>query len=196
MERNGKPLSRSSIESWIRDVKEHPCARLIEILLLEALTLQVTEGLRALERAVTSAEKGGYVRLFVDERAACADLLRQGLSIGGWALTNGNGVARSYARRLLAICDGHDPFGGVPHIQAQLALDPDLPVPVRDALSAREIEVLRLIADGASNQEIAAALVISLGTVKSHLNHIMSKLQAHNRTEAVAHARKLGCLAA
>ena len=78
----------------------------------------------------------------------------------------------------------------------QLASAPDLPVPVRDMLSAREIEVLHLIAEGASNQENAAALVISLGTVKSHLNHIMSKLQAHNRMEAVAHARKLGCLAA
>ena len=53
-----------------------------------------------------------------------------------------------------------------------------------------------MIAEGASNQEIATALVISLGTVKSHLNHIMSKLQAHNRTEAVAHARKLGWLVA
>ena len=108
-------------------------ARVIEILLLEALTLQalhqVTEALRALERAVTCAEKGGYVRLFVDEGAACADLLRQGMGIGGWALTNGNGTARSYARRLLAICDGHDPPGGVPHSGAQLASPPDLLVP-------------------------------------------------------------------
>ena len=62
------------------------------------------------------------------------------------------------------------------------------------SLSAREVEVLQLMARGASNREIATTLVISLGTVKSHLNHIMGKLQAHNRTEAIAHARELGWL--
>lgn len=63
-----------------------------------------------------------------------------------------------------------------------------------EQLSERELEVLRLIADGASNQAIAAALVISLGTVKSHINHILGKLAARNRTEAVAHARAHGLL--
>jgi DNA-binding CsgD family transcriptional regulator len=56
-------------------------------------------------------------------------------------------------------------------------------------LSERELEVLRLIAGGASNHAIAAALVISLGTVKSHINHILGKLAASNRTEAIARAR-------
>jgi ATP/maltotriose-dependent transcriptional regulator MalT len=63
-----------------------------------------------------------------------------------------------------------------------------------EALSERELEVLRLIAGGASNQTVAAALVISLGTVKSHINHILGKLAASNRTEAVARARDLGLL--
>ncbi|NJN16248.1 MAG: hypothetical protein HC822_08215 [Oscillochloris sp.] len=58
-----------------------------------------------------------------------------------------------------------------------------------DALSERELEVLRLVAEGASNQTIAATLCISIGTVKSHLNHILSKLDARSRTEAVARAR-------
>ncbi len=63
-----------------------------------------------------------------------------------------------------------------------------------EALSERELEVLRLIAAGASNQAVAHTLVISLGTVKSHINHILGKLAASNRTEAVAHARNLGIL--
>lgn len=60
---------------------------------------------------------------------------------------------------------------------------------VLDSLTAREGEVLILLARGATNQDIAADLVIGLGTVKSHINHIMSKLNARNRTEAVALAR-------
>ncbi len=61
-------------------------------------------------------------------------------------------------------------------------------------LSERELEVLRLMARGASNHEIAERLVITVGTVKSHINHILGKLEAHNRTEAVARARELGLL--
>jgi len=62
-------------------------------------------------------------------------------------------------------------------------------VSLAEPLSEREHEVLRLVAAGASNQAIAEALVISLGTVKSHLNHILGKLDARSRTEAVARAR-------
>jgi LuxR family maltose regulon positive regulatory protein len=61
-----------------------------------------------------------------------------------------------------------------------------------EVLSEREREVLQLIAEGASNQAIAATLVISIGTVKSHINHILGKLGAGNRTAAVARARELG----
>ena len=48
------------------------------------------------------------------------------------------------------------------------------------------------MACAATNQEIAEQLVITVGTVKSHVNHILRKLDAHNRTEAVARARRLG----
>jgi ATP/maltotriose-dependent transcriptional regulator MalT len=71
------------------------------------------------------------------------------------------------------------------HPQAAVLVEP---------LSERELEVLRLIAEGASNQAIASALVISIGTVKSHINHILGKLAAQNRTEAVAHGRSCGLL--
>ena len=61
-------------------------------------------------------------------------------------------------------------------------------------LSQREMDVLHLMAEGASNQAIAEQLVISVGTVKSHINHILNKLNASNRTAAVARARQLGWL--
>lgn len=56
-------------------------------------------------------------------------------------------------------------------------------------MSEREIEVLQLVADGLSNQEIAGRLVITSGTVKKHLEHIYSKLDVHSRTSAIAMAR-------
>jgi DNA-binding CsgD family transcriptional regulator len=61
-------------------------------------------------------------------------------------------------------------------------------------LSQRELEILRLVATGSSNQEIAARLVISVGTTKKHLEHIYEKLDAHSRTQAIAGARALGVL--
>jgi LuxR family maltose regulon positive regulatory protein len=67
--------------------------------------------------------------------------------------------------------------------------------PVQHLLTPREQEILTLIADGASNQEIGERLVVTVGTVKGHVNHILDKLEARNRTEAVARARELGLLA-
>jgi LuxR family maltose regulon positive regulatory protein len=62
------------------------------------------------------------------------------------------------------------------------------------ALSARELEVLQLLAAGKSNLAIAEELVITLDTVKRHVTHILDKLGATNRTQAVARARELGLL--
>ena len=63
-----------------------------------------------------------------------------------------------------------------------------------EPLTERELEVLALVADGASNQEIARKLVVSLATVKTHINHIFGKLDAESRVQVVARARKLGLL--
>src|SRR5579885_1285539 len=71
---------------------------------------------------------------------------------------------------------------------------------VRDAeippseLTAREIEVLRLIAQGATNREIATQLVISEGTVKNHISHMLSRLGLRDRTQAAIYAREHGLL--
>uniref|UniRef100_UPI00373FCC8C helix-turn-helix transcriptional regulator n=1 Tax=Clavibacter michiganensis TaxID=28447 RepID=UPI00373FCC8C len=64
----------------------------------------------------------------------------------------------------------------------------------RVSLSSREIEVLRLVADGASNTDVAARLHITDATVKSHLVHVFSKLGVSSRTGAVAAAREMGVL--
>ena len=63
-----------------------------------------------------------------------------------------------------------------------------------DQLTAREMEVLRLLSAGTANQAIAEELVLSLDTVKKHVGHVLDKLGAANRTEAVARARELGLI--
>jgi LuxR family maltose regulon positive regulatory protein len=63
-----------------------------------------------------------------------------------------------------------------------------------EPLSEREVEVLRLLAIGKQNREIAEELSVALDTVKKHVTHILDKLGAGNRTEATARARELGLL--
>jgi LuxR family maltose regulon positive regulatory protein len=63
-----------------------------------------------------------------------------------------------------------------------------------EPLSERELEVLRLLAAGKPNQQIAKELVVAVNTVKKHVAHILDKLGAANRTEATARARELGLL--
>ena len=64
-------------------------------------------------------------------------------------------------------------------------------VPFLEPLSERELEVLRLLASGISNREIAAKLFVSLDTIKSHLKHIYGKLGVRSRTQAVTQAKEL-----
>jgi LuxR family maltose regulon positive regulatory protein len=73
------------------------------------------------------------------------------------------------------------------------AADPRAPRLI-EQLTSRELEVLAMLAAGRSNQGIASHLVISLDTVKKHVSHLMGKLGAANRTEAVARGRELGLI--
>jgi LuxR family maltose regulon positive regulatory protein len=68
------------------------------------------------------------------------------------------------------------------------------PQPLVEPMSERELEVLRLMADGLSNREIGEQLVITVGTTKSHVHHILEKLGTESRMQAAAKARELGLL--
>jgi len=66
--------------------------------------------------------------------------------------------------------------------------------PLPEPLSGRELETLRLLGQGLSNQEIAAAMFLSLSTVKTHLKNVYAKLGVHNRQDAVVRAGELRLL--
>jgi LuxR family maltose regulon positive regulatory protein len=145
----------------------------IEIRVLQALAHgrrgDIPAGLVPLEQALTLAEPEGYVRLFVDEGKPMRNLLRRAMA---------GGIAGSSARRLLAALDTRaQPVAG----PAGLAISG-----LAEPLTAREREVLHLIAGGMRNQEIADQLVISLSTVKRHIANIYGKLGVDHRTQAVA----------
>lgn len=71
---------------------------------------------------------------------------------------------------------------------------PSRPQPLIEPLSERELEILRLVATGASNKEIAAKLFIAEGTVKNHLTNILGKLNVSDRMQAVLKAKELGLI--
>ncbi len=160
----------------------------IEILALQALALQaqgdVPEAVIALERALSLAEPEGYVRTFIDEGAPMAELLRQAAA---------RGIAVDYVDRLLTALDGEMKDQG-PGTGASPEAFVVRPSSLVEPLSERELEVLRLIAAGLSNREIAEELFVAVSTVKTHINNIYRKLDVSKRTQAVARAKELDLL--
>jgi LuxR family maltose regulon positive regulatory protein len=156
--------------------------RVVEIRLLQALAWQALgdapTALSSLERALTLAEPEGHVRLFREEGPAMARLLYQAAE---------RGILPAYAGKLLAAF----PEAGATHTPSRLLPSP---APIVEPLSARERQVLQLIAEGMTNKEIARKLVLSVGTVKVHAHNIYGKLGVSGRTQAVAKARELGLL--
>ncbi len=158
-------------------------ARMIEILNLLALAFQGMEddqgALERLRRSLRLAEPAGFVRCFVDEGPKMARLL---------LMAGSNGFELEYVRRLLAAFptadQGHVRTVGKQPFQHEYI----------EMLSERELEVLPLIAEGLTNQEIASRLYLSLNTVKVHTRNIYGKLGVNNRTQAVSRARALGIL--
>jgi LuxR family maltose regulon positive regulatory protein len=155
----------------------------IEILALQALAQEaqgnIPLALAPLERALALAEPEGYVRVFVSEGQPMARLLYEGLS---------RGIAPDYVRQLSA---------AFPDIEPDQIGPPKTQVPeseLVEPLSEREIEVLQLIAEGLTNQEVATRLYLSLHTVKVHARNIYGKLGVKNRTQAVARGKALGIL--
>jgi ATP/maltotriose-dependent transcriptional regulator MalT len=160
--------------------------RVIEISILEALAWQAAgnsqASFTALEQALAAAQvqPEGYLRIF-DQGPDLARLL---------AAASQRGICKDYIEQILAATtpgsEVLDRMDALPTPAQSLGLESG------EHLSEREMEVLLLMARGASNLAIARQLVITVGTVKSHINHILGKLGASNRTEAVALARGLG----
>ena len=150
----------------------------IEILIVQALAHSArgnrARALESLKRALQLAEPEGYLRIFLDEGQAIADLLPEVGEVEG---------SKEYLHRLLsAFEEKSDDSSSSP---AQPLIEP---------LSRRELEVLRLVARGLSNDQISKRLFLSVNTVKGHNLRLFNKLQAKSRTEAVARARELGLL--
>ena len=127
---------------------------------------------------LTLAEPGGFIRLFLDEGLPMAQLLSE---------AKAQGMMPDYIEKLLA--------GFEVEQQKKAVKSPPSAAPsLIDPLSQRELEVLKLIAQGLSNEEIGKQLFLALDTVKGHNRKIFDKLQVQRRTEAIARARALGLL--
>jgi LuxR family maltose regulon positive regulatory protein len=172
---------------------------MIRILVLNSIALdhqdEDEQALGALSRALVLAEPEGYVRTFVSEGQLLKDLLLEvrGTRLDEEADTPAT-VSIHYLDRLL------ETFGVKPGLGEEAAAEApkgeaatkvaSLPTPLSD----REVEVLKLIADGKSNATIADTLYISVSTVKTHINNLYSKLDVESRTQALARARELNML--
>jgi LuxR family maltose regulon positive regulatory protein len=166
--------------------------RVVEILTLRALNLSArgrrSEAVDVLRTALALAEPEGYVRTFTDEGPPMVALLEQVRKARRPSQRDaGSGASAEYVAGLLAALGAEDPSRAG-------SLPPGAPGHLAEIVSEREIEVLRLLASGTANREIAEKLFLSLDTVKTHLKHIYSKLGVHSRTQAVAQARELGLI--
>jgi LuxR family maltose regulon positive regulatory protein len=148
----------------------------IEILILQALAYlekdDIAQALEAFECALTLAQPEGYLRIFLDEGKPIVALLQYAAK---------KGVYPAYIRKLLSAAS----LAGTKTPSSQSLIEP---------LSDRELEVLRLIAEGMSNGQIAEKLIIATGTVKKHINNIFGKLGVQSRTQCVARGRELNLL--
>ena len=149
----------------------------IEILMLQALAHEaqgnIPPALVSLERALMLAEPEGYIRLFVDEGQPMAKLLTEAAR---------RGIQLDYSHKLLAVFESNN-VDNTRQIQ-----------PLIEPLSARELEVLQLVAQGLSNRQIGEKLFLALDTIKGHNRKIFEKLGVNKRIEAVTRARELGLL--
>jgi LuxR family transcriptional regulator, maltose regulon positive regulatory protein len=179
----GRPAEATALLGRLLEAAE-PAARvrsMIEILILRALSLHAdghaADALSDLSRAMALAEPGGYVRLFLDEEQPVQALLQRAAA---------HGAASAYAARLLAAARLPAPgLSGGQRPRLDTLAEP---------LTEREREILRLLAAGASNPEIARKLIVAVSTVKTHVHHTLGKLNARSRASAVARARELNLI--
>jgi LuxR family maltose regulon positive regulatory protein len=160
--------------------------RVVEVLLLEALAMRQKgdsgAAILALSKCLMLAEPEGYMRVFLDQGESIQALLAE------WLVPTNLGRLRDYAVRLLSQVETELPL--ITALQEKACLAGNQIEP----LSQRELEVLQLMALGKTNKQIAQQLIVAPGTIKAHTASIYRKLDAGNRTEAVARARQLNIL--
>ncbi len=157
----------------------------LKVMVLEAIALhahgEMDEAAQVIGDALSLAETGGFIRLFVDEGPAMVQLLSK---------VSAHGIRQDIISKVLTAFE-------VERRKREVKANPPLNSPDQsliEALSQRELEILRLVAQGLSNREISERLFIALVTVKVHNGRIFEKLQVQRRTEAVARAHELGLL--
>jgi LuxR family maltose regulon positive regulatory protein len=177
---------------------------IIAILALQVAALQASgathKALHVLDRLLALAEPEGYLRVFLDAGEPMYQALQAWLKASQPRLSP---VLTSYTHRLLAAFASEQrqavqQEGIFPVAKAlpptSSSSSPQTRQPLLEPLTPRELEVLRLLAEGATNQAIADHLVVSLATAKKHVASILRKLGTENRTQAIARARSLSLL--
>jgi len=177
----------------------HRVTSRIEILILQAMirfALGDEHAKDFLLQALALGEPAGFQQIYLDEGQRISVLLRQYQT----AQKNSGSYLPSadFLEQLLAAIPNADSEPEERQRLSQQLIEPANPkteagFPI--TLSAREVEVLALIAEGKSNQEISAQLYLALNTVKRHIYNIFAKLEVKNRTQAVSRARHLGLIA-
>jgi LuxR family maltose regulon positive regulatory protein len=183
---NDPGAALATLDPWQRQVEANAWEdEKLKVALLQALALlQIGAKDRATQtivKALTLAEPGGFIRSFIDEGPPMARLLSAAAS---------QEIMPDYIGKLLTAFDAEQRWNEETSRHASGAPAYALVEP----LSQRELEVLRLIAQGCSNYEISERLFIALDTVKGHNRKIFGKLQVRRRTEAVSRASALGLL--
>ena len=162
----------------------------VDILVLRVMASQYQGETRAartaLGRALAQAAPMGYVSIFLEEGAPMAALLQQ-------ARASSN-VPSYVATLLAAFLRTRDQGPSTEAAASNNAVASPQPAALVEPLTTRELEVLRLLASGASNGMIADALIVAVSTVKKHVNNIFGKLAVESRTQALIRARELGLL--
>jgi LuxR family maltose regulon positive regulatory protein len=177
----------------------------IAILALQVAALQASgatqEALHVLLRLLTEASPEGYLRVFLDAGGPMQQALQALLTTQHMraSISPVPPALASYAHTVLAAfaCEQRQEMTQeIIPLVSTTSIHPLSQATSRliEPLTRREQEVLRLLAEGASNQEIARQLVVSLTTVKKHVSSLLLKLAAENRTHAVARARELSLL--
>lgn len=164
--------------------KEGRTSTAIEIHILRSLAFQsleqTEEAIAVLYQALSLAESRRYVRIFLDEGEPMIRLLRL-----AWS----RNVSRKYVRLLLSEFSRYNPNYVAP--EKMTTQESEEVSPLSNLLHRRELDVLKLIVAGKTNQEIGGRLFISKSTVKTHINNIYGKLGIQSRIQAVNLARQM-----